>query len=176
MFGNIHLGAPVITNVVACELGRPARRGETAQYLQATCVVTLVRQPACMHASFNNSDWYQEPIKWAPAGTEFKVKMQHFILLFINREIREPRQSPSFSKVMTTFKLLGNTKKLEKAVTKGTINNLVVDKKFFHASWKVGNLIYQALQSFVRIRWENSDNKHFLFTMFYIIKHSGLKF
>ncbi|KAM7437126.1 hypothetical protein ABFA07_013198 [Porites harrisoni] len=49
-------------------------------------------------------------------------------------EIREPRQSPSFSKVMTTFKLLGDTKKLEEAVKKGTINNLVVDKKFFHAS------------------------------------------
>ncbi|CAH3152567.1 unnamed protein product [Porites evermanni] len=49
-------------------------------------------------------------------------------------EIREPRQSPSFSKVMTTFKLLGDTKKLEKAVKKGTINSLVVDKKFFHAS------------------------------------------
>ena len=64
----------------------------------------------------------------------FKVKMQHFILLFINREIREPRQSPSFSKVMTTFKLLGDTKKLEEAVKKGTINSLVVDKKFFHAS------------------------------------------
>ena len=52
----------------------------------------------------------------------------------INREVREPAESPRFSKVMTSLKLLGDVTKLEKDVKKGMISNLVVDKTFFHAT------------------------------------------
>lgn len=54
--------------------------------------------------------------------------------LFINREVREPAESPRFSKVMTSLKLLGDVTELEKHVKKGLISNLVVDKTFFHAT------------------------------------------
>jgi len=49
-------------------------------------------------------------------------------------EVREPAESPRFSKVMASLKLLGDVTELEKHVKKGLISNLVVDKTFFHAT------------------------------------------
>ena len=55
------------------------------------------------------------------------------IIFLLNREVREPiSHSPRFSKVMVSFKLLGDVAKLERKVKKGMINGLVVDKTFFH--------------------------------------------
>jgi len=53
---------------------------------------------------------------------------------FVNREVREPAHGPRFSKVLTSLKLLGDVTELEKMVKKGSINNLIVDKNFFHAN------------------------------------------
>lgn len=53
---------------------------------------------------------------------------------FVNREVREPALGPRFSKVLTSLKLLGDVTELEKMVKKGSINNLIVDKNFFHAN------------------------------------------
>ena len=61
--------------------------------------------------------------------------MQLIKLSFLNREVREPiAHSPRFSKVMASFKLLGDVTKLEQKVKKGMINSLVVDKTFFHVA------------------------------------------
>lgn len=49
-------------------------------------------------------------------------------------EVREPAHGPRFSKVLTSLKLLGDVTELEKMVKKGSINNLIVDKNFFHAN------------------------------------------